>query len=81
MKTQAGHVSTTSQEGAGGGRDWETWNDGWESTHNTGDPSGMSKAELAKKKREERKQQRLQGLKDKKAGGRVPSKLGAVKLQ
>lgn len=41
----------------------------------------MSKAELAKKKREERKQQRLQALKEKKAAGRGTSKLGAVKMQ
>ncbi|KAJ7360108.1 N-terminal kinase-like protein [Desmophyllum pertusum] len=40
-----------------------------------------SKAELAKKKREERKQ-RLQAQKDKRsAGGRGPMKLGAVKMQ
>ena len=39
-----------------------------------------SKAELAKKKREERRQ-RLQAQKDKRAaGGRGPMKLGAVKM-
>lgn len=40
-----------------------------------------SKAELAKKKREERRQ-RLQAQKDKRAaGGKGPMKLGAVKMQ
>lgn len=40
-----------------------------------------SKAELAKKKREE-KRQRLQAQKDKRtAGGKGPMKLGAVKMQ
>ncbi|XP_031569276.1 N-terminal kinase-like protein [Actinia tenebrosa] len=69
-------VKTTS-----GGPGWDEWNDGWDSSNMSGDSSGMSKAELAKKKREERKQQRLQALKEKKAAGRGPSKLGAVKMQ
>lgn len=49
--------------------DWsEDWGEGG---------GGMSKAELAKKKREERKQQRLQAMKEKKAASRGPAKLGA----
>lgn len=53
---------------------WNEWSEDWGS-------KGMSKVELAKKKREEKKQQRLQAMKEKKAAGRGPAKLGAVKMQ
>ena len=68
----------TAEAGDWGESNWNT--DDWGSldANTTG---GLSKAELAKKKREERKQQRLQAMKEKKAAGRGPAKLGGVKIQ
>lgn len=56
-------------------KEWNDWTEDW------GETSELSKAELAKKKREERKQQRLQAMKERKSTGRGRAKLGAVKLQ
>ncbi|EDO33568.1 predicted protein [Nematostella vectensis] len=63
-----------------GGRDDGGWDTGDWGSMDAVSTGGPSKAELAKQKREERKQQRLLAMKEKRAA-KGPSKLGGVKIQ